>query len=146
MKFLFIVAHYQILLGWMLIKVRYMTPRIVRGLKMASQDSYFKLCVVEANTTRLGQLLEPQRATIGKGKKKRTTFFYELKYDIILSLGLTVYKAEIAWKENVGFIPVRVYTSSLRMNQGREVRYVTLQLKVEAEASLCTYGRSTARL
>ncbi|KAF8345176.1 hypothetical protein F5887DRAFT_218796 [Amanita rubescens] len=64
------------------------------------KDSYFKLCVVEANTTRLSQLLEPQQITTGKRKNKRTTFFYELKYDIILSLGLTVNKAEIAWKEN----------------------------------------------
>jgi len=99
---------------------------------MTSQDSYFKLCVVEANTTRLSQLLEPQQVTTGKRKNRRTTVFYELKYDIILSLGLTVNKAEIAWKENVGFVPVCVLTSSLRMNQGREVRYVTLQLKVEA--------------
>lgn len=99
---------------------------------MASQDSYFKLCVVEANTTRLSRLLEPQQVTIGKKKNKRTTLFYELKYDIVLSLGLTESKAEIAWKENVGFVPVCLLTSLLRMNQGREVRYVILQFEVEA--------------
>lgn len=62
--------------------------------------SYFKLCVVEADTSRLSQLLRPQTVTIGKKKNKRKTTFFELKYDIILSLGLTEHKAQIAWIEN----------------------------------------------
>ncbi|KAF8632437.1 hypothetical protein AX15_001880 [Amanita polypyramis BW_CC] len=62
------------------------------------KDSYFKHCVVEADTTRLSELLEPQYPSTGKRKSKRV--FYELKYDIILSFGLTELKAQIAWIEN----------------------------------------------
>ena len=95
------------------------------GLKMASLASYFKLCVVEADTSRLSQLLRPQTVTIGKKKNKRKTTFFELKYDIILSLGLTEHKAQIAWIENVSFIAVSPSDLLTKNDQGQEVRYVT---------------------
>ncbi|KAF8627755.1 hypothetical protein AX17_006121 [Amanita inopinata Kibby_2008] len=62
--------------------------------------SYFKLCVVEADTTRLSHLLQPQHNVTGKKKKKKVNTFYELKYDIIMSFGLTELKAQIVWLEN----------------------------------------------
>lgn len=96
------------------------------GLNMASQASYFKLCVVEADTSRLSQLLRPQTITIGKKKNKRKTTFFELKYDIILSLGLTEHKAQIAWIENVSFIAVSPSDLITENDQGQEVRYVTI--------------------
>ncbi|KAM6502892.1 hypothetical protein JOM56_002869 [Amanita muscaria] len=61
------------------------------------KDSYFKLGVVEADTTRLSRLLPPQI----RGKKKNRTVFYEMHYDIVLSFGLPELKAQIAWQEDV---------------------------------------------
>ena len=96
------------------------------GLKIASQASYFKLCVVEADTSRLSQLLRPQTVTIGKKKNKRKTTFFELKYDIILSLGLTEHKAQIAWIENVCFIAISPSDLITENDQGQEKRYVAI--------------------
>ncbi|PFH47372.1 hypothetical protein AMATHDRAFT_6813 [Amanita thiersii Skay4041] len=62
------------------------------------KDNYVKLCTIEADTTRLSQLVQPQKPTTGKRKNKR--LFFELNYDIILSFGLTELKAQIAWTEN----------------------------------------------
>ncbi|KAK2462920.1 hypothetical protein APHAL10511_005118 [Amanita phalloides] len=63
-------------------------------------DCYYKLCTVEADTTKLSHLLQPQRSVTGKKKNRLITTYFELRYDIVLSLGMTELKAEIAWIEN----------------------------------------------
>lgn len=86
---------------------------------MSHQGSYSKLCVVEADTTRLSRLLKPQQSVIGRKKNKRITTFFELNYDIILSFGLTELKAQIAWMENVSF-NVRICASSDQCEWARD--------------------------
>jgi hypothetical protein len=94
-------------------------------LKTAFQESYFHFCIVEADTSKFSQLLQPQTVTTGNKKKKKTTF-YELRYDIILSLGLTEYKAQIAWIENVSFMAISTSDLIAENDKGKEVRYVTI--------------------
>jgi len=54
------------------------------------------LCYVEADTTKLCATLKPQ---FGLGRR---TKFYEIKYDVVLTLGLTELKAHISWEDKYG--------------------------------------------
>ena len=96
------------------------------GLRTRSQASHVRLCVVEADTSRLSRLLRPLTVTTGKKKNKRRTTSYELKYDIILSLGLTEYKAQIAWIKNVSFMAASSSDMITENDQGQEVRHVAI--------------------
>ena len=51
------------------------------------------LCYVEADTTKLCATLKPQ---FGVGRR---TKFYEIKYDVVLTLGLTELRAHISWED-----------------------------------------------
>ena len=53
---------------------------------------YSTLCVVKADTTELCKSLRPQ---------VEAATFYEINYEVVLSLGLTELKAHICWRENV---------------------------------------------
>lgn len=53
---------------------------------------YSTLCHVKADTAKLCSSLEPQ---VG------LTAYYEIVFDVVLSLGLTELKAHICWVENV---------------------------------------------
>ena len=59
---------------------------------------YSTLCRVEADTSRLS--IPP------KISKHQRMQYYEIKFEILLSLGLTELKAHICWQENVSFILV----------------------------------------
>jgi len=59
-------------------------------------DLYSILCYVEGDTSKA-----PLRK---KCSKSTGAVHYSLDYDIILSLGLTEFKAYIAWQENVSNI------------------------------------------
>ncbi|CAA7260294.1 unnamed protein product [Cyclocybe aegerita] len=56
------------------------------------EDSYHSLCRIEADVSN-------HQAPL-KYSPESDTFYYEVHFDIILSLGLTEFKASIAWKEN----------------------------------------------
>ena len=56
-------------------------------------DNYTKLCTIESDLSRAPMIIRP-KAT-GKGN------FYSVDYDIILLLGMTELKVQIAWEENV---------------------------------------------
>ena len=53
---------------------------------------YSTLCVVKGDTTELCKSLQPQ---------VEAATFYEMKFEVVLSLGLTELKAHICWEENV---------------------------------------------
>jgi hypothetical protein len=57
---------------------------------------YSTLCRVEADTSRLS--IPP------KISKHHRMQYYEIKFEILLSLGLTELKAHICWQENVSFV------------------------------------------
>jgi len=59
---------------------------------------YSTLCRVEADTSRLS--IPP------KISKHQRMQYYEIKFEILLSLGLTELKAHICWQENVSFLLV----------------------------------------
>ena len=63
-----------------------------------SQDiaNYTELCVIEVDLSHLP--LSCQQKHSGEGT------YYSVKYDIVLLLGLTEFKAAIAWQEDVGFL------------------------------------------
>ena len=60
-----------------------------------SKGSYEQVCTVEADTS-----------TIVPTKKKSPAgeTYYTMSYEIVLLFGLTELKAQIAYKENVGFV------------------------------------------
>ena len=58
---------------------------------------YSRLCYVEAD---LSHVRKEERYS----NYRRTSAFYEVHFDIILALGLTEFRACIAWKENVSGI------------------------------------------
>ncbi|KIL64021.1 hypothetical protein M378DRAFT_163735 [Amanita muscaria Koide BX008] len=82
------------------------------------KESYSKLGVIEADTTRLSRLLPRQV----RGKKKNRTVFYEMHYDLVLSFGLTELKAEIAWQENGKEVrgPASIVYDSVYSSERRE--------------------------
>ena len=53
---------------------------------------YSTLCHVKGDTTELCRSLKP------RGK---AAIFYEIKFEVVLALGLTELKAHICWEENV---------------------------------------------
>jgi hypothetical protein len=53
---------------------------------------YSTLCVVKGDTTELCKSLRAQ---------VEAATFYEIKFEVVLSLGLTELKAHICWEENV---------------------------------------------
>ena len=60
---------------------------------------YSTLCVVKGDTTELCKSLRPQ---------VEAATFYLIKFEVVLSLGLTELKAHICWEENVSsYIPMR---------------------------------------
>ena len=56
---------------------------------------YSTLCRVEADTSRLS--IPPKMST-------HRMQYYEIKFEILLSLGLTELKAHICWQENVSIV------------------------------------------
>ncbi|KAF9047815.1 hypothetical protein BJ165DRAFT_1344346 [Panaeolus papilionaceus] len=63
----------------------------------SSKCMYHTLCYVEADTSVLCRSLTPQLMP----NKKTPLPYYEIKFDIVLSFGLTEFKAHIAWMEDV---------------------------------------------
>jgi hypothetical protein len=59
----------------------------------AISELYSTLCYVEGDLSRVPKP--------GKYSHHIHDLFYQVKFDVILSLGLTEFKAFIAWKENV---------------------------------------------
>ncbi|KAJ7157455.1 hypothetical protein C8R46DRAFT_1178680 [Mycena filopes] len=55
-------------------------------------DKYPVLCMVHADTSQISRTLKPQHGQSG--------IYYRLEFDVVLSLGLTELKAQIAWIEN----------------------------------------------
>ena len=55
-------------------------------------DNFTKLCTIEAD---LSRVIVTQPKAKGKG------IFYKVHYDIILLFGMTEFKAQVAWRENV---------------------------------------------
>ena len=53
---------------------------------------YSTLCVVKGDTTELCKSLRP---------KVEAATYYEINFQVVLSLGLTELKAHICWEENV---------------------------------------------
>ncbi|PPQ98997.1 hypothetical protein CVT24_003479 [Panaeolus cyanescens] len=66
--------------------------------KWMDEDSsmYHTLCYVEADTSVICKSLKPQLMP----NKKTPLPYYEIKFDIVLSFGLTEFKAHIAWMED----------------------------------------------
>ncbi|KAJ7141731.1 hypothetical protein C8R43DRAFT_1071627 [Mycena crocata] len=58
----------------------------------SESEKYAVVCTVHADTTAIAQTLPRQQGSLGA--------YYSLKFDIILSFGLTELKAQIAWVEN----------------------------------------------
>jgi hypothetical protein len=56
---------------------------------------YQTLCYIGADTSDISRNLEPRRSP-GTGK-----LYYRMKFDIVLLFGLTEFKAQIAWDEQV---------------------------------------------
>jgi hypothetical protein len=54
---------------------------------------YSTLCVVKGDTTEVCKSLRPQ--------VDEAATFYEINFEVVLSLGLTELKAHICWEENV---------------------------------------------
>ena len=65
---------------------------------IASIANYTELCTIEVDLSHLA--LPPLPKYSGKGN------FYQVDCDLVLSFGLTEFKAAIAWKENVGLLMV----------------------------------------
>ncbi|PPQ74250.1 hypothetical protein CVT24_001151 [Panaeolus cyanescens] len=58
---------------------------------------YHTLCYVEADTSVMCESLVPRMSLT---KKKTALPYYEIQFDIVLSLGMTEFKAHIAWMED----------------------------------------------
>ena len=58
---------------------------------------YSRLCYVEADLSHV-------RKNAQYSNYRRTSAFYEVHFDIILALGLTEFRACVAWKEDVSGI------------------------------------------
>jgi hypothetical protein len=54
------------------------------------------LCTIEIGLSQLPS--RPQPKATGSGA------FYEVDYDIVLLFGMTEFKAQVAWKENVSYL------------------------------------------
>lgn len=62
-----------------------------------STAMYSTLCYIKADTAKLCASLEPQ---VGLAT------YYEMTFDVVLSLGLTELKAHVCWQENVSFLRI----------------------------------------
>jgi hypothetical protein len=60
-------------------------------------DMYSTLCYVHADTTQIAKTLKPVRTYGPSGGG----VYYRMSFDIILSFGLTEFKAQIGWTEDV---------------------------------------------
>ena len=58
-------------------------------------EMYSTLCYVHADTSQLSKTLRPRSSRAHSG------IYYQMEFDVILSLGLTEFKAQILWKEDV---------------------------------------------
>ena len=58
---------------------------------------YSTLCYVHADTSQIAKTLKPVQSQ----RFADTSLFFRMDFDIILSFGLTEFKAQIAWRENV---------------------------------------------
>ena len=66
-------------------------------VRLTYTDMYSTLCHVQANLTNVPKLKVFSRHL--------DSIFYRITFDIILSFGLTEFKACIAWEENVRWRP-----------------------------------------
>ena len=57
-------------------------------------DMFPTMCTVKADMSQMAKNLKPERGLTGG-------MYYTVEYDIILCLGLTELKAQVAWTENV---------------------------------------------
>jgi hypothetical protein len=100
--------------------------RIVGGGKDSHPpaDHYQTVCKIEADTSRLTKYPTRRRGV------PNSTFF-ELKFDVILSFGLTELKAQIAWLENVrhlGWIRLGEMLTIHRVSRRGEFQIATCAL------------------
>lgn len=56
---------------------------------------YSTLCYVRADTAQIAKTLKPVHSF------KDNNLYYRMSFDVILSFGLTEFKAQISWMENV---------------------------------------------
>ena len=97
-KFLFCAIEGRIRTqnGWMMIHVsaQFVANFFFRLLISFEWVSamYSTLCYIEADTAKLCRSIEPQAGILT---------YYEMSFDVVLSLGLTEFKAHVCWMENV---------------------------------------------
>lgn len=75
-----------------------MPPMLILALEM-----YSTLCMIEADTSQISEVLRPRRAGITSNGQPRTRRqeYHSMEFDIVLSFGLTELKAQICWMEDV---------------------------------------------
>ena len=76
-------------------------------------DNFVQLCTVEADL--LNAVSGPLKGFQGK-------MYYQANYEIVLLLGSTELKAQVAWKENVRRLPLRFTGATLTPDIIRELK------------------------
>lgn len=92
----------------MLIRVRCYQPYVEASLN-GGLGMYSKLCVVEADFSRLSNSITP-RSRASDGQR-----YYVLKYEMVLSFGLTELTAQICWEEQVSRLSKLLVYHSYRL-------------------------------
>jgi hypothetical protein len=88
----------------MLIPVSHLTIICLATLmSLYFADNYTNICTIEVDLSRVPLL--PQPKATGQGN------FYRIDYDIILLLGMTELKAQVAWTVNVSGLYVLFHIS-----------------------------------
>jgi hypothetical protein len=84
----------------MSMKVFHLSIILTRVLADIRADMYSTLCYVHADTSQIAKTLKPVRSHSPSGDG----VYFRMSFDIILSFGLTEFKAQIGWMEDVSHI------------------------------------------
>lgn len=76
----------------MLIRVGYILHLLSISVPYNHPENYTKLCDITVNISHLPQPVK---------KGPDGDMYHEVEYDIVMMLGLTEFKVQLAWKENV---------------------------------------------
>ena len=106
--------------------VFFAVPTLFLKLTILISELYSTLCYVEGD---LSQVPKP-----GQYSDHLRCLFYEVRFDVILSLGLTEFKAFIAWTENVRSIflsfPIIMNVVFTNIGQREKVRWLICSLSI----------------
>jgi len=107
-------ASARILAGWMLMQVGFLVSSQPYHVptSLFHPEMYSTLCTIQADTSLLSASLRPRRTRLS------SISFYLMKFDIILSFGLTELKAQVCWEENVSVLVQFSSLSYIFVNEG----------------------------